>query len=321
LRCGIVDTTLSLRIFVAVAVVVRPETSEKMAVATRNLQRWTRWHAVAALLFAAMGAIVVSSALADIYEKAIKDEENSHILLVPLVAAWMIWVRWSRVRYCRPSWTLLGPIIIAIGWASWSYGYWQNRDTFFHFGAIVVVIGCVVSVLGRHVLMRFAPAVMLLVFLIPVPTHIRQKIAIPMQIFTAQVTQTKLEVVGVNEQRDGSQLTVNNHPVNIVEACNGMRMVFPLILVGYAFAFGMPLKQWVRALLLLLSPFAAILCNVIRILPTVLIYGYGSREMGDTFHTFSGWAMLPISFLLLLGIVRLLRWAMIPVMRYTLVAQ
>lgn len=292
-----------------------------MAAVLQNLQRWTRWHAAGAILFASLGAIITSSAFADIYEKAIKDEESSHIFLVPVVALWMVWVRASRIRYCRPAWTILGPIIIAIGWAGWSYGYWYNRDTFFHAGAITVVIGCVVSVLGKHALTRFFPAVAVLVFLIPVPNHIRQSIAGPMQEFTAKVSQTTMEVMGIEVQREGSQLTVNGQPVNIVEACNGLRMVFALILVGYAFSYGMPLKQWVRILLLLLSPLAAIFCNVLRILPTIWIYGFGSREFGDTFHTFSGWAMLPLAFLLLLGIIRVLRWAMIPVMRYTLASQ
>ena len=68
------------------------------------------------------------------------------------------------------------------------------------------------------------------------------------------------------------------------------------------------------------APFAAILCNVIRILPTVCLYGhYGSDSVvGQRFHDYSGWLMLPISFLILLGIIAALRWAMVPVMRYTL---
>lgn len=292
-----------------------------MTAVSRHFQRWTRWHLVAAILFAAMGAVIVSSALADIYEKAIKDEENSHILLVPVVALWMVWVRASRIRYCRPSWTIIGPIVVAVGWFSWSYGYWQNRDTFFHFGAILVVLGCILSVLGRHVLMRFFPAVAVLLFLVPVPTHVRQKIAIPMQAFTARVSQTSMEVMGVDVKRDGNSLTVNGQSVMIIEACNGMRMVFPLILVGYVFCFGIALRQWVRFVLMLLSPLAAILCNVLRIIVTLLLLAFGPKHVGEFFHDIAGWLMLPMAFLLLLGVVRMLRWAMIPVMRYTLVAQ
>ena len=66
------------------------------------------------------------------------------------------------------------------------------------------------------------------------------------------------------------------------------------------------------------SPLATIFCNVMRILPTIWIYGYHGKEVGEVFHTYSGWLMLPISFLMLLGFIKVLRWAMIPVMRYTL---
>jgi exosortase/archaeosortase family protein len=74
---------------------------------------------------------------------------------------------------------------------------------------------------------------------------------------------------------------------------------------------------------LLASPVAAIFCNVVRILPTIWLYGNfpkeaGKASVGELFHDFSGWLMLPISFLILLGIIKVLRWAMIPVMRYTL---
>lgn len=292
-----------------------------MAAVSRHLKRWTRWHIAGAALMAALGVVVTSGAFADIFAKASTNEESSHIFLVPLVAAWMIYVRAGRARYCRPTLTILGPIIVAIGWLSWTYGYWHNRDLFYHTGAVVLVIGCVVSVLGKHVLTRFFPAVLVLAFLVPVPNRWRQKLAVPLQNFTAQVSQTTMEVMGVDVQRDGNQLVVNKQPVNIVEACNGMRMVFPLILVGFAFSYGMPLKQWVRILLIGLSPLAAIFCNVLRILPTIWIYGYGSTTWGDQFHFVSGWMMLPLAFLLLLTAIRVLRWAMIPVMRYTLASQ
>src|SRR6476619_7265507 len=103
-----------------------------------------------------------------------------------------------------------------------------------------------------------------------------------------------------------------------------MRMVFPLFLVSYAFSFGLPLRNSVRFLVLLASPLSAILCNVIRIVPTVWLYGRVSENkpsmklIADNFHNYSGWAMLVVSFLLLLGILKLLRWAMITVMKYTL---
>ena len=70
---------------------------------TRRLQTygWSKWHLIGAIVLAAVGVIATHAAWADIYFIASVDEEASHIFLVPVVSAWMIWVRRSRLRYCR----------------------------------------------------------------------------------------------------------------------------------------------------------------------------------------------------------------------------
>ena len=249
-----------------------------------------------------------------------KEPEYSHIILAPVVAAWMIYVRRQRFRHCKPVGTGVGVLIAILGWAVSSFGFYRGYQTLWHGGAVLVVIGCVLSVLGKHALFRFFPAIGVLIFMIPVPPHYRLMIAVPLQRWTAQLSQVLLELLNVPVERSGSKLSVNGMPVNIVEACNGLRMVFPLILISYAFSFGLPLRNSVRFLVLLASPVSAIFCNVLRILPTVWLYGYYPKGVGDEFHQYSGWLMLPISFLILLGIIKTLRWAMIPVMKYTLAA-
>jgi len=99
-----------------------------------------------------------------------------------------------------------------------------------------------------------------------------------------------------------------------------MRMVFTLFLASYVFAFVTPLRGYVRAIILLASPVTAVLCNVIRLVPTVWVFGYATPENAQVFHDFSGWVMLIVAFLGLTGIVRLLKWAMVPVAPFTLAA-
>ena len=280
--------------------------------------RWTAWHAVAAVAMAAVGVLATHEAWADILQIAWKDEEYSHIFLVPLVAAWMVWVRRMRIRHCKPIGTLLGPLIAFGGWGISSYGFYNQYQSLWHLGSVLVVLGCMVAVLGKHLVFRFFPAVAVLVFLIPVPGTIRQEIAVPLQTWTAQISSTMLQALGVGTERSGNMLVVNNVPVTIAEACNGVRGVFGLALVSYAFGFGLPLRNSARFVILLASPLVTIGCNLLRILPTAWLYGYRSHEVGDFFHELAGWAMLPIAFLILLGIIKVLRWAMLPVMRYTL---
>jgi exosortase len=233
----------------------------------------------------------------------------------------MVWSRRVRLRHCPPSGEWIGPLIVAAGWGLSWFGYHNMVQAAWHLGAVLIVIGAPLTVLGKNVVFNFLPAILVLIFLVPVPASVRQWIAVPLQTYTAAVTQAILETFAVNVERAGNVLTINGTEVAVAEACNGMRMVFALVLVSYAFAFGLPLKNSARLVVLLASPVAALICNVIRLLPTVLLYGYADRRLAGMFHDASGWLMLPVAFVLLLGVLRVLRWALIPVNRYTLAYQ
>jgi exosortase len=281
------------------------------------------WHVLAALVMGALGVAATYDAWHDIYTLATKDEEYSHIFLVPFVALGMIWYRRMRMRHCKPTGALIGVACVAAGWLMFRYGFYHANQAAWHMGAVVVTLGCMLSILGKNVVFRFFPAIAVLVFLVPVPGKIRQAIALPLQQWHANVAQTGLEICGVDAQVSGTTLSINDEKVIVAEACNGLRMVFPLMLVSYAFSFALPLRNRVRILVLLASPLVAIFCNVVRTLPTVWLYGkYGKdASLPNQFHEYAGWPMLLVSFLLLLGIIKLLKWTMLPVTRFPLASQ
>jgi exosortase len=288
---------------------------------TVGYSKWEAWHFIGAL---ALGAIAIAAcwqAWKDIFDIAQLDEEQSHIFLVPVVAVWMVWARRKRLRNCPPAGTFVGPIIAALGAAASVIGYDNAIQSMWHLGAVLLFIGAVLTTLGKNVLFQFLPAFAVLAFLVPIPGAIRQAVSIPLQTATASVTEGILDLCGVPLTRSGNVLRINGMDVAVAEACNGMRMVFALLLVAYAFAFSIPLRNTTRFFLLLFSPVAALFCNVIRLIPTTLIYGYMDRSTGDEFHDWSGWLMLPVAFFLLMGVVKALKWALIPVMRYNLAYQ
>ena len=278
---------------------------------------WTIWHPIVALLMVSLGIFATFDALSDIYRIAMKDEESSHIFLVPIVTIWLIWVRRGRFRHCKARGGFLGLILIAAGWACYSLGDSYFVQILWHGGAIMLVLGCLFVVLGSDVFFAFMAAIAIQVFLVPVPGRIRQAIAIPLENITTVVTQQVCDVIGLVSDRSGNVIIINGQNVEIAQACNGLRMVFALTLVSFAFAFGTPLRWYVRLIVVAGSPLCAIFCNVIRLVPTVWFYGYWTAWAGK-FHDVSGWLMLPISFLLLMVIVKLLRWALVPVNLFTL---
>ncbi len=325
-----------------------------MALRTWQRNGWSNRHIAAAIAMTLVGLVATRGAWAEIYHKATTNPELSHILLVPFIVAWLVYIRRGRWRQCQPDGQFIGPVIVAIGWyLSW-YGYNDpsSIDLFYHGGSLMIVVGCLLSVLGRDVLFRFLPAFAVLVFILPVPARISDPLAANLQVVAAVSTQHLLEMLAIPVQREGSLLTINGVEALVAEACNGMRGVFTLILVSYAFAFGTPLKNWVRATILIASPITALVCNIVRLIPTIWLFGqnedlwvvralrwmhdaleFGTRFLADFglhyqgheklaaamfFHDISGWIMIFVAFLLLLGIIRVLRWALVPVTQYTL---
>jgi exosortase len=285
---------------------------------SKGHSRWTWPRIVAGCALTVLGILVALDAWADILHIATRDEESSHIFLVPLVAGYLIWVRRRRLRHLQVVGAWIGPLVVAFGWACYRIGDAHLWQSVWQGGAILIACGCFLTAFGSRVLIRLIPAFFVLVFLVPVPGRVRQRIALPMENATARVTQGIFELTDVQVTRSGNLLKINGVEVAVAEACNGLRMVFALTLVCYAFAFGNPLRLYARLLILAASPIAAILCNVIRLVPTVYVYGSFSSVVADRFHAFSGWAMLFAAFLMLMGILKLLRWALIPIHQFTL---
>jgi exosortase len=278
----------------------------------------------AAIIAAALGAAAIFAgfdAWSDIWFVATRDEEQSHIMLAPIVGVWMAWARRIRLRKLNPQASVVGLALIVIGAIASHQGFRHAVDIAWHGGAVLMLVGAILAVFGRHIAFAVLPAFLVLVFLIPVPGAVRQTVSMPLQTATAYLTQMTLEVIGFDVERTGNMLVVQGHQIAVAEACNGMRMVWALVLVAYAFAMSIPLRNSVRLTILLLSPILALTCNVIRLVPTALLYGYGDHDVADSFHDISGWLMIPIAFCGLLGVIRLLRWAAVPVARFNLAYQ
>ena len=288
---------------------------------TKHGQVWTP--GTIALLLLMLGVCVWThrTPLHDVVDIGLTDEEQSHIFLVPFITAWLLWLRRGRVRWVRFRPSPWGLLMVAAGYVMSWWGFETGTQIAWHAGAGLSILGVLISLTGLEPLRQFAPAIGVLVFALPVPGTIRQVIAIPLQALATAVTQAMLELFGVASTRLGSVLVINGEQIAVGEACNGMRMVFAFFLVVYAFAFSTPLKLSTRLVLLGMSPVIALVCNVIRLVPTSLIFGYADAGRAEWFHDLTGWVMLPLALIVLVSILRLFKWLEFPVTPFRLALQ
>ncbi|QKK07434.1 MAG: exosortase/archaeosortase family protein [Planctomycetota bacterium] len=281
-----------------------------------NRARWTGVDAAWLAALVVLGVAAMWSIWVEVFRTGLGSEEDSHILMAVPVAVWMVWIRRGRLRSCPPARSYWGLLLIAIGVAMERVGVMTAVEVARHLGAILVLLGGVTAVVGPAVVMVFLPAVVSLLFLLPVPGRVRQEIAVPLQEISAMVSEFVLNLFGFGVERLGNILTINGEQVAVAEACNGMRMVSALAIISFAFVFSVPMRHPVRLLLLLASPLVALLVNIVRLIPTVLFYGYMQKPTADLFHDLSGWAVLGLALVLLWGMLSLMRWMEIPIDPY-----
>jgi exosortase len=261
-----------------------------------------------AAALALLAGVVLLDAWRDILRLGLANEELSYVLLAPVMIVWIAWTRRHTLDRCRLRGGWTGLLILLFGWLVYWYGFHVD-PVLWRAGAVVAAVGAVVAVLGFDVLWKFLPAFAATIFLIPISPNGRYRLAVPLQNATAKATQTVCDIFGIYVDRAGNLLTINGVDVTVAEACNGMRMILTLFLVCYVVAFTAPLRPWQRLVFLAATPLVAVIANVVRLVPTVWLFGHASQETAHRFHDVSGWVMTVVSFVGLMGLCRLIERA------------
>ena len=264
-----------------------------------------------------INVLIYQRPITDIVGVAIQDADRSYVLLTPFLAAYLIWLRRSRLRNIELRVSIWGPIIILLGWVGFLIGGVNDVVFLWHLGFLVGFLGIAVTFLGSGILVPFSPAILVVLAIVPIPGSIRLALAQPLQGFATSVAANILDTVGVPAIQAGNLIEINGATVAIGEACNGMRLLVPLALVIFTFVFSLPLRASMRSLLLAASIPIALICNVLRLVPTAIAYGY-FPNFAERTHDIGGWIMIPLALFLLVGLLRLVEWLDIPVTRWRL---
>ena len=234
--------------------------------------------------------------------------KESHGLLIPLFSLYFVYQERHRLRklVAKPSyWGLLLIGLSIYGYVfSFFKGFYYPRQIM-----MISVIGGVVLLLGgwRTVKIVWLPVVFL-VFAMPLPARLYTEITMPMREMASTVAAVLLNALpAVNCEASGviisgTRLGVDIN-LNVAEACSGMRLLLAFVALGVAMAWLEPRPIIHRLVLVCSTVPIAILCNMIRVLVTGLIYIYiGSEYAGGTLHTILGMVMLFVAFALYGGL-------------------
>lgn len=259
---------------------------------------------MAALLGALYGPI-----LARLAAQWWNDPNFSHGPFVPLFSLYVLWQDRERLRRLpkRPSWS--GALVVALGLGVLIGGVVGAELFLSRVSLLIVLAGLVVLFLGWNHLRAIIFPWAFLVLMIPIPKIIFNQITLPLQKFASVTAAHVLPVLGVPVFREGNIINLPAMPLEVAEACSGIRSLMSLATLAIIYGYLMEPKNWIRVALALASVPIAVAANAFRIIGTGLLVQYWDPDKAEGFfHSFSGWLIFMVSLGLLLLAHRVLVW-------------
>ncbi len=243
----------------------------------------------------------VISRLADDW---LHDENVSHGVFVPIVAAYIVWQEREKLLAAKWSPHWLGLAVI-LGAGLQLYVATLGVELFLARTALVfTIIGIVLYLGGFEVLKRLAFPLFLLFFMIPLPAVIYNQITFPLQLLASRLAEHSLGFVGIPVLREGNILETPHQRLSVVEACSGIRSLLSLSFLALVYGYFFERRQWLRVVLLVATVPIAIAANAFRVTLTGVLGEYDESLAEGAFHLFEGWVVFVVALGLLVGFHR-----------------
>ncbi len=228
------------------------------------------------------------------------DPDYSHGFLVPFLSGYFIWERWDALKKQVISPSFWGVALLGIGLFSLVVGLVGAELYVQRMSFLVVVAGLVLLFGGWGLLWSLSLPIAFLIFMIPLPAIVVNTIAFPLQLFAAQSAAFCLFSLGIPVLREGNLIVLAATTLEVAEACSGLRSLLSLLALGTVYGYFSQDILWKRWALVFLSIPIAIVANAIRVSGTGILAHYFGVEAAEGFyHTFEGWLVFVVAFVLL----------------------
>src|SRR3989344_3884731 len=232
-------------------------------------------------------------------------EEYSYGYLIPFITAFLIWQKKNVLATTRFSGSWIGILIVCLGLILFILGTLSTITTIVQYALLIVVIGVALSVMGWEGLKPILIPSLFLGFMIPLPGFFLNNLSAQLQLLSSTIGVEVTRLFGVSVYLEGNVIDLGSYKLQVVEACSGLRYLFPLMSLSFICAYIFRGAFWKRAIIFLSSIPLTVLMNSFRIgVIGVLVEYWGPAQAEGFLHDFEGW----IVFMACFGIILLEIW-------------
>jgi exosortase/archaeosortase family protein len=116
-----------------------------------------------------------------------------------------------------------------------------------------------------------------------------------------------LELVGFPVLREGNIIWLPSGPLDVAEACSGIRSLLSLVTLAVIYGYLMETRTWVRVVLVCLAVPIAVVANSFRIFSTGLLMEFGYKDVTEgVSHALAGVLVFAMALTMLVVVHRLI---------------
>jgi exosortase len=235
------------------------------------------------------------------------NDNYSHGYFIPLISGYMIYSMKGELRKLPLSTANWGLFFLLAGLgqlyvASVGSEFFLQRTSL-----IPVLLGMSLFLWGTSITRKLLLPIFYLLFMVPLPAIIWNKIAFPMQLFSSAITEEVVRLIGIPIFREGNVLHLAQTTLEVVDACSGLRSLTTMFALAAALAWFSDLSRWKKWALFLLAAPVAMFANIVRLTATAALASmYGEKVAQGFLHDFSGLFTFLFGLLLLILLNKLL---------------
>ena len=257
------------------------------------------------LKLAALGLIFVVlfleilTLLTDIW---LSSEEYSHGILIPLITAFLIWQKQNDLSRFTFEGSVAGLVLFLSGLALLFLGELSSLQILVEYSVVVTLMGGTWAIVGDRIFSRIWLPVFFLFFAVPLPQFLYQGLSAKLQLLSSQLGVSVIRLCDISVYLEGNVIDLGAMKLQVVEACSGLRYLFPLMSLAFMCAYFFNAAWWKRAVIFLSSIPITILMNSFRIGLIGVTVEYWGKEMAEGFlHDFEGWFIFMACTTILVG--------------------
>jgi exosortase D (VPLPA-CTERM-specific) len=219
-------------------------------------------------------------------------EEYSYAYFIPFISLFIGWQKKNQLARAQFDGAWLGVLVLAVGVSILLLGSLSAIFLLVHYSLIIVLFGLILSYTGWRPLRALWPALVYLVFMIPFPVFLNNQLSLGLQLISSEIGVAVIRLFGISVFLEGNVIDLGIYKLQVVDACSGLRYLFPLMSFGFLLAYLYKGPAWQRVFIFLSTIPITVFMNSFRIgMIGVLVEHFGIDMAEGFLHDFEGWVI------------------------------